>query len=258
VSQLLTLSPPAPSIAEIVSGDLHEMIEWSRTRGSRAGYFAALYTHVGAAIELACERGDFVHTDLLLRVHETFFARYLDAFDDHRSGLPTTATWNVAFDATASDRLCIVQHLLLGMNAHINLDLAIAVADALDPEEINAFHGDFNRMNALLGSLVDCVSADLALASPLLCWINRLGSRPDDVIINFSMRLARDHSWRSATLLSTLRGAPRARAVAALDAHATALARGIVRPPVPARLVARAARAGERGDVVEVIGDLLR
>ncbi|MGH2942805.1 MAG: DUF5995 family protein [Solirubrobacteraceae bacterium] len=241
-----------------IDGELREMIDWSRGRGSRMGYFAALYTHVETAIAAASARGAFARPDLLARVNERFFARYLEAFDARRRGLPTTGAWQAAFDATERTRLCVLQHLMLGMNAHINFDLPVAVATALDRDELAAFRVDFDRMNALLASLVDEVSSDLALAWPLLRWINSIGRRPDDVIIDFSMRAARDHAWHGALELSPLSGTARLRAIDDLDGQAVVLAGDVARPSLPGRLVAAIVRAGERGSVREIIDDLLR
>jgi hypothetical protein len=257
MTQLLTSSYPGAAAAGPINGELAEMVDWSRVRASRMGYFAALYTHVEVAIDDALARGEFTHPHLLARVNERFFRRYLGAFDERRRGLPASGPWEAAFDAGESDRLCVVQHLLLGMNAHINYDLPIAVTDALDPDELAVFRGDFDRMNDLLASLVDEVSDDIAICWPLLRWINRLGRGPDDVIIDFSMRCAREHAWCSALKLSPLAGAERELAIAALDAEAVRLARDVARPSMLGRIVAAIIRAGERGSVPDIIDDLL-
>jgi hypothetical protein len=255
--QLLTDSHPGADAAEPIDGALGEMVGWSRSHASRMGYFAALYTHVEVAIQAACARDEFTHPELLGRVNERFLRRYVDAFDERRRDMPTTGPWRAAFDACESDRLCVLQHLMLGMNAHINYDLAIAVADALDPDELPIFRPDFDRMNALLASLVNEVCDDIALAWPLLRWINRIGRDPDDVIIDFSMRLARDNAWRRALALAPLAGPARAGAIVELGSQAVALAGAVARPSGVARLVAVIVRIGERGSVAEIIDDLL-
>ena len=225
---------------------------------SRAWATSRLYTHVETAIASALAEGAFDHPEWLVKVNETFFARYRDAFDERLRRAPTTSVWKAAFDAAQSRRLCVVQHLLLGMNAHINFDLAIAVADALEPDQVPAFQGDFNRMNALLASLVDGVCGDVALFWPPLKWINRLGRGPEDLIINFSMRYARDHAWRSALRLSTLAGSARAAAIAELDSVAVGLAHDVAHPgSVVGGLTVAIIRLGERGTVADIIDDML-
>jgi hypothetical protein len=238
--------------------ELHALIDWSRSHGSRMGYFAALYTHVGVALELALTRGEFEHPDTLRRLNDVFFDRYLVASRDYRSGQPTTGAWRAAFIAGEGKGLSVVQHLLLGMNAHINLDLAIAVADVLPADELTSFRADFDRMNGLLGSLVAGVASDLAIVWPLLRWINRQFRDEDDVIIDFSMRLAREHAWDGALRLSKLTGAERARGIEELDVEATRLAGIVARPIWPANLIAAIIRLGERGTAAQIIDDLLR
>jgi hypothetical protein len=238
--------------------ELHALIEWSRSHGSRMGYFAALYTHVGNALELALTRGDFEHPETLRRLNDVFFDRYLSAARAYRTGQPTTKAWRAAFTAGEDKGLSVVQHLLLGMNAHINLDLAIAVAEAVPAEELASFRGDFDRMNGLLYALVASVANDLAIVWPLLRWINRQFRDENDVIIDFSMRLAREQAWEGALRLSKLTGAERARMIEELDDEATLLAGVVARPVWPANLVAAIIRLGERGTEAEIIDDLLR
>jgi hypothetical protein len=256
MTQLLRPSYSGAVAAGPINGELAQMIDWSRIRASRLGYFAALYTHVEVAIDAALARNEFTHPGLLARVNERFFRRYLGAFDERRRELPASGPWQAAFDAGESNRLCVVQHLLLGMNAHINYDLPIAVTNALDRDELAVFRGDFNRMNDLLASLVDEISNDIALCWPLLRWINRLGRGPDD-IVDFSMRCAREHAWCSALKLAPLAGTERRRAIAVLDAEAARLARDVARPSALGRMVAAIIRAGERGSVPDIIDDLL-
>jgi hypothetical protein len=233
------------------------MVSWCRSSESRTGYFAALYTHVAVAVADSLERGAFSQPKSLRRLNDVFFDRYLKAFHARRVAAPTTGAWGVAFDAAERRGLCVVQHLLLGMNAHINLDLAIAVADAIPADDLPAFRADFDRMNDLLSSLVTTVTRDLAILWPLLGAINRLFRSEDDVIIDFSMRLAREQAWRGALRLSRQSGVYRDRAIRELDDEATALAGLLARPIWPGNLVASVIRLGERGSVAQILDDLL-
>jgi len=238
--------------------ELRELIDWSRAQGSRLGYFAALYTHVGLAVEHALAGGEFQHPRSLQRLNDVFFARYLAAFRAHRDGQTTSGAWAAAFKAAASRRPCIIQHLMLGMNAHINLDLAIAVAEAIPPAELDAFHADFDHMNGLLSGLVDTITKDIARAWPFLRWINQLFRQEDDLIIEFSMQLARDHAWEGARRLSALAGEERQQAIRELDADATEIADAVAHPRALAHLVALIVRAQElRRSVARIIDDLL-
>jgi len=63
------------------------------------------------------------------RLDVTFANRYLDAVARHRAGRETTRAWGVAFAALGRWPPIVIQHQMLGMNAHINLDPGIAAAE---------------------------------------------------------------------------------------------------------------------------------
>ena len=147
----------------------------------------------------------------------------------------------------------MLRHLLLGMNAHINLDLGIAAARSVTPEELPSLQGDFFRINAVLASMLEGVQDDLAelwATFRLLDWA--LGDI-DEAIANFSMERARDHAWAVAEQLAPLDGVEQARAIERLDQQTARFARRIRAPGLVGRVAAGVIRLGERGSVPEVI-----
>lgn len=97
----------------------------------------------------------------------------------------------------------VLQHLLIGMNAHINLDLGIAAAQIMQGKDINALQNDFNQINTLLASLVGNVQQDLINIWPPLKFLLKLSGHIDDWMINFSMQKARNGAWKFAQQLSS-------------------------------------------------------
>jgi hypothetical protein len=152
------------------------------------------------------------------------------------------------------------------MNAHINLDLGIACADVAPGSAIEELHADFYRINALLGSLMPTVQAQLAEIAPRLGLFSDLAhsaDRLDERLGNFSMEKARDGAWRFARRLAYV-NSPLAREVArgARDAvvaalaiqlqsheHVSALISGPTREGIAAciRILARAGEDGAGG-----------
>ena len=65
---------------------------------------------------------------------------YFDAYDRRQVDQPTSASWRVAFDAATKSKYLVLQQLLVGMNAHINLDLGIAAAETC-PQKIGMGFG---------------------------------------------------------------------------------------------------------------------
>ena len=194
---------PAKSIDEIVV-DLTEIVEWARENGSRIGYFAAMYRKVTLAIKEAIDAGEFEDAERMSRLDVVFAQRYIDAYRAFTAGKPPTDSWKVALDGAGRWRPIIIQHLITGMNAHINLDLGIAAATVAPGAEFAALEGDFKRINAVLSRLVDGFTADVAEVSPWIGLLDRIGGRADNILINFSIGVARTEAWDLAGQLAPL------------------------------------------------------
>lgn len=226
-------------------------------RGDRTGYFAALYRHVAVKFAWAIARREFQHPTLIERLDVIFFNRYLDAlagWTDHRA---CTRSWEVAFRAAKDEKLTVTQHLLVGMNAHINFDLGIATAAAVPRLDLAAFESDFDKMNALLGSLVDGVLGDLSLVWPLLRILNFVARRDEDAFVDFSMKGARQLAWSNAQKLSRAGATDRSVLVHEMDLVVGDVGRILADPPFPASTIASWIRRGESGNVAHIIRCLL-
>jgi hypothetical protein len=236
---------------------LRELIAWSRTNGSAVGYFAALYLHTGQAVDDGLKRGIFRTPELLARVNDVFFGRYETAVDAFRSGLPTSASWAAAFEAAGDPKLTVLQHLMLGMNAHINFDLAIAVVEAVPADQLEAFHSDFQTMNKIFSGLVQQIAAELAVVWWPLGIVNRYLHREDQRLVDLGMLVVRDEAWDTVRRLARHTGAARDQEIAGLDARTTALAQALRRPGRLLTRLVRVIRRGEHGSVAEILDDLV-
>ena len=247
---------PADTIDEVVER-LTEIVEWSRAANSRLGYFAALYRKVTVKVREGIADGFFDEGDRMERLDVIFANRYLEAFEDHREGRPTTDAWTYAFRVADQWWPIVLQHLLLGMNAHINLDLGIASARTVPAGDLHRLQGDFVKINQILASLVGEVQNELAQIWLFLRVLNRHLGGVEDAIINFSMEKARDHAWSVAERLAPLDESGQAREalseIAALDAEVALFARAIRHPGILAGTVTRLVRVGERGSVGRTI-----
>ena len=98
-----------------------------------------------------------------------------------------------------------MQHLLLGMNVYINLDLGITTATlAGSPERLPGMRSDFDAVNDALASMVDLSQDALTAASPWFGLVDHLGGlygRGADLL---QPRRARDQAWALAQHLVTL------------------------------------------------------
>lgn len=210
---------------------LDRIVDDARRTGSRLGYFAALYREVTAAVARGIDAGRFEDGARMARFDVTFASRYLDAYDAYCAGRETSRSWRLAFDATDRWPPLVLQHLLLGMNAHITLDLGVAAADTCPGDALPSLARDFREINALLGELVDDVQDRIARISPWMWILDRVGGRTDERVCGFCMDTARDLAWRHAERLAPLNGAERDMEIDFIDLAAEALAMPILRPP---------------------------
>lgn len=243
---------PAQTITEVVQR-LDAIIDAAIVKKSRAGYFAALYRKVTIEVKEALEAGKFDGKERMEKLDVIFANRYLDAYDAYGEGKPVSASWQVALDASKSRRPIVLQHLLLGMNAHINLDLGIAAGQTTAADQLPGLRNDFNRINAILASLVAGVKEELGQIWPPLRFLDWIAGKADDAIIDFSMEKARDHAWGHAEILAGLDSAGQDAHIAEMDADTAFWGRLIRRPGIFARLVLWWVRRGEQGSVPEII-----
>ena len=192
----------ATTIKEVLE-QLDAIIEESIATNSRMGLFAYVYRRTTAEIASEIGLGNF-EDNVRLEILDVEFANlYLDAYNAYKTNKPVSSAWAYAFD-NIHQPLTILQHIMLGMNAHINLDLGVATASTVTGKEIHVIEGDFNKVNDILFQITNELQDRLSRVSPLLFILDWLGKNKDEKIIDFSMRKAREQSWHSANLLWSL------------------------------------------------------
>ena len=217
-----------------------------------SGHFPAMYARVTRNVARAAEGGHFVDGPGLVAFAEAFAGRYLRA----RAGEGSVpGSWQAAW-AVAGDRgLLIVQHLLLGINAHVNYDLPqVVVALADERGDLAGMRRDFDTMNDVLAATYPEVLRDLGGVSH---WVNFVASVGGGRIFNFSLVAARRQAWVAATRLHALDAAGRAEYVTELDELVRVLAYLLAHPGFPASVLVRAGRQLEERDPRKVTAALL-
>jgi hypothetical protein len=189
---------------EEVLAALDAVIDRAIYERSRLGYFAAIYRKVTLEVGEGIARGVFDDGDRMARFDVAFAERYLSALTTHQRGGTPTRSWAAALEASSQSRLLILQHLLVGINAHVNLDLGIAAAATAPGRDLPGLRRDFDRINNILASLLAGIEHDLAGVSPWLGMLDRIGGRHDEEVIRFSIEVARTEAWRFATELAPL------------------------------------------------------
>jgi hypothetical protein len=218
-------------------------------RQDRLGYFAALYNRVTAAVKEGIAKGQFDDGPRMERLDVAFANRYITAYETYRSGELPTLSWLKAFQAAQASGHIVLQHLLVGMNAHINLDLGVAAARTCAGSELPGLRGDFDRINDVLAALTPVVEQQLDECSPGFDTLTRFAPKLELKMVGFSMDKAREAAWAFATELAPLRHLPQVARMAQRDVAVSLIGDAVLNDGLVVRLI----RATEKDDVARTI-----
>lgn len=251
-NDLLLLKLPA-TIDEVIF-QLEKIITYCEANNSCAGYFAVLYHKVTCKVKECIANKNFEDGIRMEKLDVVFASRYLSAFYAWLDGKPTSQSWKVAFDAFADNSALVMQHLLLGMNAHINLDLAIATGFVMNGELIEGIHNDFNTINGILGSMIDNVEDCLTKVNPLLRLLDLHIFKYDEMLVEFSISVARDGAWSFAEELSSKKDSDYENCITTRDERIGQLGASIAKPHgFLLKLVVKIIRLFEKKDISVII-----
>lgn len=231
---------------------LDQIIAAYRERRSTLAFFPALYRAVTKRVQEGIRAGQFADGARFDRLDTTFANRYFAAIDALETGQEVPRAWQAAFDAEARPGILILQHLLLGMNAHINFDLPIATEGVARNADLSGLEQDFLAINAILADLLDKVQGVIDRFSPLLDILDRVGGRTDEAIVTFSIDTARDEAWHEATRLDGETPEVRERSILSLDRRVALLSERIIAPGGPVGLALELIARTEGSDVSSI------
>jgi hypothetical protein len=191
--------------------------------GDARRFFHATYMRTTQAVADEIARGGFADGDWVRRWDLAFAELYVDAaLGADLAGQPIPGPWRVAFDAAASrPGAPPLQHVLFGINAHINYDLpqallaVISPAEFDDPELLRRRATDHGHVDAVLQSRVGAEDDELGAVSKVTL-LDRLLRPANRAASRRFLAEAREKVWHNVVVLD------RARRVGD-DAYATAL-----------------------------------
>jgi hypothetical protein len=234
---------------------LDDIIRRYRDRRSPLAFFSAVYRATTARVRAGITQGAFSDGARMNRFATVFANRYFAALAPDIGS--RSRAWRVAFDAEARPNTMILQHVLLGMNAHINFDLPIAAVSVASGSDLPEIEADFMAINAILAALLDPVQAAINRFSPLLDVLDRVGGRTDEHIVTFSITNARDEAWHEATRLAKEPERQRQRSMLSLDRRVALLAERIIIPGGATGLAIDLIARTEACDIAEITDGLL-
>ncbi len=235
---------------------LDNIILETETTNNPLGYFAVLYQKVTIKVKEGISQNFFDDALRMEKLDIIFAKRYIDAYYSWKAKKAITQAWEKALVLSTSNSTLVFQHLLIGMNAHINLDLGIAAASISTKENIQELQSDFNKINEILSSLVDEVQFGLSAVWPLLKWILSKLGKIDNYLVDFSMQIARDGAWSFATSLIHCNTTEQPAQIERRDAKVSNKSAIITQPGKWVQLLFWIILLGERGSVSEKMNKL--
>jgi hypothetical protein len=179
---------------------------WEAAHDRRA-IFLGCYRLMTSNMLDAIEAGRFQDAVWVSRLLHRFADYYFDAlklYDQQRPDTP--AVWQLAFDATRDEDVMTLQHLLLGVNAHINFDLVFTLVDLLAPEWTELTderraqrHADHTLVNRIIGETVDAVQDQVIdRHSPWYDFVDKLLGPMDEWLTSRLISQWREEVWENA------------------------------------------------------------
>lgn len=238
---------------EEVLKKLDEIIAWSKANQSPVGYFACTYRIMTAQVLKGIQQKKFEENQRMTIMDIAFASRYLDAWENYSKGKKCSNSWYLAFEATKNKDLLILQHIFLGMNAHINLDLGISAASIMPYRKINPLKTDFEKINSVISSINQNVQDSLNKICYPVNLVDKLSNGKDNAVLDFAISKARDTSWATAVISSNTPNFLKDSVINIVDYAAAKVASQILNPKLLSSALAKELKKCESNDVVKNI-----
>ena len=245
------IATPYQSMGDVVAS-LTGLEAYFLDRRDRRAVFVSAYNQVSKAIGQSVATKTF-HDPAWVEHHGMTFAELyrqaLLAFETGTGTLPSA--WKISFTESKAGRLLIIQDLILGIHAHVNHDLAWALAGlGIDPDRPTRY-ADHTKVNDILDGVTNALQARIEhLYSRGLGTLDQILGPLDESFSSFSVRVAREVAWQNGVaLVDAATGSARASVGARIDKDTKVMANLILRPNVKVPWIIEAARSAE-----EVLG----
>jgi hypothetical protein len=216
--------------------------------GDPGRFFLGTYLRITRAVQTALDDGRYEDPAWVAVWDVDFAGLYLDALEAYRRDPATApAPWRHAFGA--SPTLRPEGHVLLGVNAHINLDLpqslvrVIPSEEFADPAALARRRRDHERIDGVLAARVADEDVELQRAGDPRTSLDRMLAPLNHVATRTFLRESRRKVWVNTTVLHRARLAGDGeyqRRLAELEALSAGRVDDLLRPgPVLLRLAVR-------------------
>lgn len=177
--------------------------------------FHHLYISITSEIERGVRWKQFDDTDFMTILDVNFASLYFEALRNWISPSvrgaaatgPVPTAWQLLFDVSLTSRVTALRGASLGVNAHINHDLAYAVARSWGSEPIPLSscprEDDFQRINNIFKRQIPILRRQMTAESPHLIKLDQEIGPIDDWLEWFVVKLTRSNAWDDARALKS-------------------------------------------------------
>nr|HWI60515.1 DUF5995 family protein [Symbiobacteriaceae bacterium] len=220
---------------------MHRQLAAFDAAGDHRGAFLRTYATMTASVRDRMEQEFFIDPKWIERVALRFAWWYFDALDRYEAGANPPPAWAYAFDVARSRRGFLLQDILLGMNAHINNDLPMVVAEILRVEGDDSAllrsvrrRWDHDQINRVLHLVIPTVEDEVSLHyGRLIRPLGRVMGTLDQSLSTFGLKTWRDNVWRNAWfLLAATKPAERRQVIRIIEEDALHVAKQIYQFPL--------------------------
>jgi hypothetical protein len=189
---------------------MEDLVSQWQVAADRRAIFLHCYLVMTRNMQSALDAGEFHDEPWVTALLQRFAGYYFDALDVYEQDQARApAVWQITHTAAAEPKTHVLQNLMLGINAHINYDLVLALLDMLEPEwaELDeerrlARYRDHCHVNTIIGRSIDTVQDEVVEAvEPALDVIDRLFGRLDEWAASRLIASWREDVWKAAQRL---------------------------------------------------------
>jgi hypothetical protein len=196
-----------PSCIEAVVREMQRRYEPLAASCSDQAMFALTYLRVTQTYLWSAQQPGYYPdpgwTNHSVAVFAKYYLRAWDAWNANPASTAVPASWRTAFDSARSGSVLGTGNFLLGLNAHINHDLAYAMAAAgLTQADGRSAKPNFDRVDLLLNSVTIPLVAELSARLDPSMDDSALPLNLDSIAIGNLMYSWRELAWRNAELLA--------------------------------------------------------
>jgi hypothetical protein len=257
----VTVAGAYQTLDDVISG-LANLEARFKQQGDRRAIFATLYGVISTAARENVGQHLFEDNEWVGRYAVTFANFYRLALERYEAGQMSDVpkAWRLCFDFAREGDGLVLQDLLLGVNAHVNNDLPLALnAVSIDPDRASR-HRDHTAVNRVFGRVLELAAEAVAtLYAPGLETADDFGGQLDELASLFSIEVARESAWEAAVALANARSEAERRLTTTLvSARAAVVARLLRAPSLSPTFIAACRGLEQQPNWVAVVSECIR